>query len=113
LDWGLGHATRCIPVIRLLIKKKAEVIIAAGGRPLELLRQEFPQLEFVSLKGYDISYPDQGSMTWKMLFSAPKILKGIKEGHETLKKIIAEKKIDIVISDNRFGLWNESVKSIF
>lgn len=113
LDWGLGHATRCIPIIRLLLKKNAEVIIAADGRPLELLKQEFPQLEFISLKGYDINYSANGSMAAKMVFSIPKIYRGIKKEHEALKKIIQKKKIDIVISDNRFGLWSKDVKSIF
>lgn len=113
LDWGLGHATRCIPIIRLLIKKNAEVIIAADGRPFELLKQEFPELEFIRFKGYDIHYPDKGSMALQMLFSIPKILKGIKREHEQLDKIIDEYKIDCVISDNRYGCWNNKVKSVF
>lgn len=113
LDWGLGHATRCIPIIRLLLQKNAEIIIAADGRPMELLKQEFPNLEFVRLKGYNINYPTQGSMVWKMFLSIPKILKGIREEHNALQKIIQEKKIDIVISDNRFGLWNKQIKSVF
>ncbi len=61
----------------------------------------------------DITYPDSGSMPWKMFFSIPKIVYGIYREHRTLKKIISEKAIDIVISDNRFGLWNKDVKSIF
>lgn len=113
LNWGLGHATRCIPIIRLLVQKKAEVIIAADGRPLELLKQEFPTLECIHLKGSEINYPKGGSMIWKMFFSIPKILFGIYREHQSLKKIISEKKIDIVISDNRFGLWNKEIKSIF
>lgn len=113
LNWGLGHATRCIPVIRLLIKKNAQVIIAADGRPLELLKQEFPQLEFIHLKSVVVTYPDSGSMMWKMFFSIPKILYGIYQEHQQLKKISVEKKIDIVISDNRFGLWNKGIKSVF
>jgi predicted glycosyltransferase len=113
LDWGLGHATRCIPIIRLLLKKEVEVIIAADGRPLELLKKEFPELEFICFKGYSINYPDKGSMVLKMLFSIPKIFTGIYREHQALKKIIDDKKIDIVISDNRFGLWNNNVKSIF
>ena len=113
LNWGLGHATRCIPIIHLLLKKNAEVIIAADGRPLELLKQEFPGLECICLQGYDIQYPDNGSMVWKMLFSIPKISLGIRKEHKTLKKIIIEKKIDVVISDNRFGLWSKDIKSIF
>jgi uncharacterized protein (TIGR00661 family) len=113
LDWGLGHATRCIPIIRLLLKKKAEVIIAADCRPLELLKKEFPELTFIKLTGYSINYPNSGSMILKMLFLLPKIFKGIYTEHKELKKIIKEKKIDIVISDSRFGLWNNNVKSIF
>ncbi|MBA3970999.1 MAG: glycosyltransferase [Bacteroidetes bacterium] len=113
LDWGLGHASRCIPIIRSLIKNNAEVIIAADGRPLELLRLEFPDLKFIVFKGYAISYPDAGSMKLKMLFSIPKILKGIREEHEQVEKIIDEYKIDVVISDNRYGCWSKKVKSIF
>lgn len=113
LDWGLGHATRCIPIIRSLLKKNVEVIIAADGRPLELLKHEFPQLQFIQFKGYDISYPVSGSMLFKMMLSIPKILKGIKTEHQQLDKLISEFKIDIVISDNRYGCWNKRVKSIF
>ena len=113
LDWGLGHATRCIPIIRLLLKKNAEVLIAADTGPLALLKQEFPQLTFIQLKGYNIQYPKSGSMKMKMLLSIPKIVNGIKEEHAQLDKIIDEYKIDIVISDNRYGCWNKKVKSIF
>jgi len=113
LDWGLGHATRCIPIIRLLLKKNHEVIIAADGRPFSLLKQEFPQLEFIRLKGYGINYPKKGSMALKMFFSIPRILYGISAEHNSLKQLIKEKNIDVVISDNRFGLWNKEIKSVF
>ena len=42
LDWGLGHATRCIPVIRYLLNKGCNVIIAAEGAQENLLKTEFP-----------------------------------------------------------------------
>lgn len=113
LDWGLGHATRCIPVIRALLKKNAEVLIAADGQPYELLQQEFPKLQFIRFRGYDIRYPASGSMAAKIFFSIPKIIRGIKKENKELKKIIREHKIDLVISDNRYGCWNEEVKSIF
>ena len=113
LDWGLGHASRCIPIIRLLLKKEMEVIIATDGRPLELLKTEFPDLEFISFKGYSINYPEKGSMIWKMITSLPKIFAGIYNEHKALKRIIKERKVDIVISDNRFGLWNKEIKTVF
>jgi len=49
LDWGLGHATRCIPIINELIRQDCEVIIAAERAPLFLLKKEFPTVIFVRL----------------------------------------------------------------
>ena len=113
LDWGLGHATRCIPIIKYLLEKKYEVIIGADGRPLQLLQKEFPSCEFVKISGYNISYPKNGSMVLKMAAQIPKIFSGIKREHDLLKKLIKEKKIDAVISDNRFGLWSKEVPCVF
>ena len=56
LDWGLGHATRCIPIIRELINQGADVLIAARGAQKTLLETEFPRLEFLDIPGYEISY---------------------------------------------------------
>ncbi len=112
LDWGLGHATRCIPIIQLLLKKNITVLLAGSGRSLELLKKEFPELEVITLPGYDIRY-SRRFMAIKMAFSIPKILKGIRKEHQALKKIIDTYKIDLVISDNRYGLWSDQVKTVF
>jgi len=113
LNCGVGHASRCIAIIRLLIEKNAEIIIASEGRPLQILKNEFPQLTFIEFKGYDIEYPKSGSMAWKMLLSLPNILKRIKEEHLELEKIVEQYKIDIVISDNRYGCYSNKVTSVF
>ena len=39
-SWGLGHATRSLPVIRKLIQEKNELTIVSHGRSLELLKKE-------------------------------------------------------------------------
>ena len=113
LDWGIGHASRCVPIIRKLLVQDSNIIIAASNRPLSFLKREFPDLEFIDFPGYDIQYPTNGKMTTKMIWAAPKILCGIRREHRVLKKIILDKKIDIVISDHRYGLWNKKIKSIF
>ena len=56
LEWGLGHATRCIPIIKVLINLNCEVFIAAEGSSKALLRQEFPHLFFLHLPGYRVRY---------------------------------------------------------
>lgn len=113
LDWGIGHASRCVPVISEILDRGHDIVIAADGRPLAFLKKEFPELESIIFKGYSPKYAKNGNMSWKMLLSVPKLLKGIKEEHEELKRIIKDHNIDIVISDNRYGLWNKEVKTIF
>ena len=112
LDWGLGHATRCIPIVYEFLNRGYKVVIGTSGKQKALLQQEFPKLTFLELKGYEIEYPKSGSMTLKMLLQLPKINTAIKEEHLWLAKIIDEHQIDLVVSDNRYGLWSNKVKSI-
>ena len=112
LDWGLGHATRCIPIIQSFLNQNCTVIIGSSGSQKVLLQQEFPNLTFIDLKGYEVEYPKSGSMALKMLLQLPKINKAIKDEQIWLDKIIDEHHIDLVVSDNRYGLWSEKVKSI-
>jgi uncharacterized protein (TIGR00661 family) len=113
LDWGLGHATRCIPIIRYLLEKNAKVIIAADSRPLTLLKQEFPELEFIRFSGYNVDYSGHLPMAVKMLLSVPGILKRIRQEQKELEEIVEKHKIDIVISDNRYGCHSSKTRNIF
>jgi uncharacterized protein (TIGR00661 family) len=112
LHWGLGHATRCIPIIHGLLQEDAEVIIASDGGALALLRREFPHLEMLELPEYNIRYPFQ-NMILGMMTQLPKIIRGAVMEHLFLKKYLKNNKVDIIISDNRFGFYHKSVKSVF
>lgn len=112
LDWGLGHASRCIPVIRELQRQGAHVVIAADERPLALLKEEFPQCETVRLPGMGVSYPRHVSMSVFMALKAPRFFQAIQEEHENLEHIVRNYQIDGVISDNRYGLHHDQVPSI-
>ncbi len=113
LDWGLGHATRCIPLIRHIESLGHTAIIAAEGRPLVVLQCEFPNREFIEFVGYQISYPKGGGMAWKMGVAAPRIMKRIAAEHHELNAIITKHRIDAVISDNRFGLYTSKVPCVY
>ncbi len=113
LDWGIGHATRCVPVIRELLRQKAQVIIGADGMSQAYLKGEFPDLQFIVFPGYKFSYPRQGSMALKMLIQSHQIMKGIQQEAGMLEQIIHNYKIDGVISDNRYGLSSSKVPSVF
>lgn len=113
LNWGLGHATRCIPIINALRAEGYEPVIGTSGRALYLLQQEFPELDFIHLPDYHITYQKKGSFALKILQSAPTIIKKINEEQIRLKELIRAKKIDGVISDNRFGLYSKEVPCVF
>ena len=113
LDWGLGHATRCVPIIRYLIGLKCNVIIAGSGRSLDFLKEEFPECNFIHLPSYTFKYSSKGLMTLAMLLSSPMIFYGIYKEHRRLKKLIRQYQIDGVISDNRFGLWSNEAPCVY
>lgn len=114
LDWGLGHATRNIPLIMSLLNDGCSVIIAADGAIKTLLQHEFPNATFLTLRGYEIEYSKQ--KRWfllKIAFQIPKILLSIYREHQWLKKTIKRYSINAVISDNRFGMYHSGIPSVY
>jgi uncharacterized protein (TIGR00661 family) len=111
LDWGLGHATRCIPVIRILIQKGCHVLLAADGAGEKLLKTEFPQLQTIKLKGYGVNYAKKWVFL-KLISQLFKIKAAIKYEHAWLKQVVIDHKIDLIISDNRYGLYHTTVPSV-
>ena len=88
-------------------------MIGSSGEALQLLRQEFPGFTFFELPSYRPVYPATKSMPFEMLTQLPKFLRVIKDEHVMTEKIVREHKIDLVISDNRYGCWSTAVKSVF
>ena len=114
LDWGLGHATRCIPIIYELLNLNLDVVIAAEGKNKILLKKEFPQLQFLHLPGYNISYTNNAFwLPIKLLWQTPKIFNCIFAEQRWLKKVIKEENLSAVISDNRMGLHHNSIACIY
>ena len=112
LDWGLGHATRCVPLIK---KLKLDNTVILGITPLTKLifDDEFPNLKKIDLEPYAISYSKKQTLTVNLILNFSRIRKVIKKENEQLKNIIKENKIEIVISDNRLGLYNSLVETVY
>jgi uncharacterized protein (TIGR00661 family) len=114
LDWGLGHATRCIPVIKAFLQLKWKVVLAADGQTKMLLQQEFPFLQVEHITGYHIRYSTHANrLLLKIVSQIPKILSAIKNEHSWLSEYIQNHKIDLIVSDNRYGFYSKKIKSIF
>lgn len=114
LDWGLGHATRDIPLIYEILNAGCEVVIAAEGKHAALLQQEFPQLTILPLPGYRIQYAQKGwFFGWKIMQQIPQILKSIRYEQQWLQEVVKTHGIQGVISDNRFGLYHPDIPCVF
>lgn len=114
LDWGLGHTTRCIPIIYELINNNCTVIAAGNATQIHLLKQEFPELTYVFLEGYNVYYSRKKSRFLTTIArQLPGIARAVKKEQEWLKKVVDKYRIDGIISDNRYGLYHESVPSVF
>lgn len=113
LDWGLGHATRCIPIIIELIKQNFNVVIGASDRSADLLRTEFPDLTIIPISGYSITYPTQGSMLFAMLKKFPGLLRRIAAERREVIKMVKDHDLHGIISDNRFGLGIAGLPTVY
>lgn len=113
LNWGLGHATRCVPIIKCLLNNGKKVFIAGSGVSFSFLKKEFTNLEHIDFPSLSITYSTSSSQVWAIMKQIPYILFQIIKEHFLLKRIIKQYDIHAVISDNRFGLWNKSVMSIY
>lgn len=110
LDWGLGHTTRCVPLIERLISEGHQVLIAANGSSAAYLKKRFPHLSIdESIPAYNVTYPDNGNMLAHFMKDTLRLLSVIKAEHQWLDDFIREKKPDLVYSDNRYGLYSKHI----
>ncbi|NND32229.1 MAG: glycosyltransferase [Saprospiraceae bacterium] len=111
LNWGLGHASRCIPIIDTLIARGHHVVLASDGAAGSLLKMEYPALPYIELPSYNISYPS-GSFFWHWLRKAPHLIGAMKKEHLQLEQIVREHEVEVVISDNRYGMYHAKTHNI-
>ena len=113
LNWGLGHATRCIPIIRELEKNGFTPVLASDGEALQLLQKEFPHLKSLELPSYEIEYAKNGAdFKWKLIKNSPKMIEAIFSEKKIVKKWIAEFDLQGIISDNRLGVYSKKIPSV-
>ena len=113
LNWGLGHASRCVPLVQRLLNEGHEVILGGDGESLTLLRKHFPKLRYTYLAPLNLRYSKGQRQVWAMIKAMPRLLKWAIQDHLMLKALLREEHIDQVISDNRFGLYNKQTECVY
>lgn len=112
LDWGLGHAARCVPIIHRLLEHGARPIIGADKGPLALLSAEFPALEQVRIPGVEVRYSSTGSQLWSMARQFPAMVRSVQAERALFDRLRGPLRLDAVISDQRFGLRGTDLPSV-
>ncbi|MEO8587845.1 MAG: glycosyltransferase [Flavobacteriales bacterium] len=112
LDWGLGHATRCVPIVRRLIALGAQPVIGADAGPLALLRSEFPELEHVRIPGVNVRYSKGRSQLWSMARQFPAMVRSVPAERALFDRLKNDLRLDAVISDQRFGIRSADLPSV-
>lgn len=113
LNWGLGHATRCIPIIHQLIALRCEVIIASHGSASLLLASEFPALQHITTPGKTIQYgKTKVGFLFSLLLQIPGLVQQLRKERRWIREFVDQYQPHLIISDNRYGMYHESVPSV-
>jgi len=113
LEWGLGHAARMIPLAQRLQELNNKIFIGSGEKHLALFSAEMEGINCINFPGFRPRYSRFLPQYFVMLLQTPLLLYHIILEHIRLKNLIRKYSIDIIISDNRFGLWNRNIKSVY
>lgn len=111
LNWGLGHASRCVPIIKSLIENNFIPVLASDGQALLFLQKEFPKLEYIELPSYNIGYAK--NLKWSLVLQTPKIVKAVKKERQIVENYIKNNSLNGIISDNRFGVRSKKIPSVY
>ena len=113
MGWGLGHVTRSIPLIDSLSDDN-EIILASNGNAIKLLEANYPRLKILQYPDYAVNYPRYKSLLILSIISQlPQICFQMYREYKITQKLVVEEKIQIIISDSRYGVFSQSTPSFF
>ena len=113
LNWGLGHATRCVPLVRQYLERGDEVVLGGDGESLLLLQRHFPQLRVIQLPSLELRYTANDQQRGFYLRAIPALLRFTIADHYYLRQQLAIEHFDLIISDNRFGLFTRQTRCVY
>lgn len=113
LDWGLGHATRIIPIVRKCKEQGHDVWIGGSGSSGRLLKEEFPTLKYIHLPGYNVKFSRYNSQIFAILFQLPLFFYSLIREHFSIKRLMRRHRFELIISDNRYTIRSKEAYNVF
>lgn len=111
LNWGLGHAARCLPIIQYLSRTN-KVTVASDGLALDWLKLQCGEVQFLELPSYNVRY-ENVAMWRNMVRHAPGMLRAIKNETKLIENWAIKHPVDVIISDHRLGVRHPDSLNIF
>lgn len=112
LNWGLGHATRCVPLIDAWLDAGHSVTLASDGNALAYLQQRYPNLPHLELPSLNLRYSKRLPAWWMIFRQSRPFVRHRQSDYQVITKFLADHPHDVLVSDNRYGSWSTSVPSI-
>lgn len=112
LDWGLGHATRCIQIIKQLFQQGNSIIFAGTIPQIQLIQKDFPDIIFEEVKGYNVQLDSNRSTYWQLLKQLRQMNRLVKDEKQIAAALVAKYDVDVIISDNRYGFFSPNTINI-
>ena len=113
-SWGLGHATRDLPLIEAMLKAGHKLTLVGRGRSLELLKKELKErCSYLNIPDYSSPYSKRNFFVAKFISYFPIYINEVIKEHKRVKELIKEEKYGRIISDNRFGVYHREIPSYF
>lgn len=111
LYWGIGHATRMVPIAEMLREKGFRVFVAAPDELLAVFDKS--SVSAISMKSYSPAYPPNLNLTLALILQSPFMIIQSLADRIRIRRIINDNNIDIILCDNRFGCFNRRVYSVY
>lgn len=113
LNWGLGHASRCVPIIHELLRQDFDVMMGVDGNTMSFLSKEFPDVRYIEIPGLQIHYPKNSMIIPSLMLKCPQYISQVWKEYRIIQNAVKKFKIDAILSDNRYGIYCKNIPSIF
>lgn len=113
LHWGMGHVTRCFPIIHSLLELQKSILIVCTHQQKEVLAKSFNGLDFFIASDNMPKYGSNKLHTLiKLLLQAPQQFLKIRKNRLLVKRLAQKRDIELIISDNKYGFFHPQIPSV-
>jgi UDP:flavonoid glycosyltransferase YjiC (YdhE family) len=113
LNWGMGHVSRCIGLIDILLRNDNTIFIACSADQQFIFQQYYTDVTFIDHDGYPFEFGGKGKFSLDLLKNVSALKKRQNEERTQVDNYVDFFEIDCIISDHRYGFRSPKIKSIF